>query len=89
MYKIVSFMLYILNQLLNFFFVKFVKLSFNEQFQFMISNMSYGATECDEDLHPNTVLQVLGERIGNSNTFGENVIFMLNRAGTFKEFNFN
>ena len=49
----------------------------------MIFIMSNESTEYDEDLNPNTVLQVLGERIGNSKTFGENVIFMLNRAGTF------
>jgi hypothetical protein len=34
-----------------------------------------------EDWNPNTVLRVLGARIGSSKTFGENVIFMLNRAG--------
>jgi len=35
----------------------------------------------DENWNPNTVLRILGERIGSSKTFGENVIFMLNRAG--------
>ena len=57
-------------------------MSFNEQF--MITILSHEAIEHDEDFNPNTVLQVLGERIGSSKTFGENVIFMLNRAGIFK-----
>ncbi|CAG8503385.1 8281_t:CDS:2 [Funneliformis caledonium] len=56
-------------------------LSFNEQF--MLSVMSQGEDEEDEDWNPNTVLRVLGARIGSSKTFGENVIFMLNRADVF------
>ncbi|RGB31630.1 hypothetical protein C1646_708502 [Rhizophagus diaphanus] len=52
-------------------------LSFNEQF--MLAAMSQEEEECD-DWNPNTVLQVLGERIGSSKTFSENVIFMLNRT---------
>ncbi|PKY24344.1 hypothetical protein RhiirB3_412855 [Rhizophagus irregularis] len=52
-------------------------LSFNEQF--MLAAMSQEEEECD-DWNPNTVLRVLGERIGSSKTFSENVIFMLNRT---------
>jgi hypothetical protein len=58
--------------------VKIYKLSFNEQF--MLAAMTQ-EEEDFEDWNPNTVLRVLGARIGSSKTFGENVIFMLNRAG--------
>jgi len=52
-------------------------LSFNEQF--MLASMSR-EVEYFDDYDDNTVLQVLGARIGSSKTFSENVIFMLNRA---------
>ncbi|CAG8442086.1 1310_t:CDS:2 [Diversispora eburnea] len=50
-------------------------LSFNEQF------MAHQATyqNFDDDLNHNTLLRVLSTRFGTSKTFGENVIFMLNR----------
>ncbi|RHZ66994.1 hypothetical protein Glove_303g86 [Diversispora epigaea] len=50
-------------------------LSFNEQF------MAHQATyqNFDDDLNHNTLLKVLSTRFGTSKTFGENVIFMLNR----------
>ncbi|CAG8562590.1 9954_t:CDS:10 [Ambispora gerdemannii] len=58
-------------------------LSFNEQF--MLTNILHASEEdgvCDHDKESNinTVISVLAARIGTSKTFGENVIFMLNRC---------
>ncbi|CAG8477528.1 4374_t:CDS:2 [Ambispora leptoticha] len=59
-------------------------LSFNEQF--MLANMPHANEDdgvCDHHDHEittNTVINVLAARIGTSKTFGENVIFMLNRC---------
>ncbi|CAG8685057.1 9332_t:CDS:2, partial [Acaulospora morrowiae] len=56
-------------------------LSFNEQF--MLAAMAHQAIypdDDDDDWNHNTLLRVLSMRIGTSKTFGENVIFMLNRA---------
>lgn len=52
-------------------------LAFNEQF------MLYQATaRAASNYTPsNLLLSVLGDRPGASSTFGENLIFMLNRAG--------
>ena len=36
----------------------------------------------DKSKTDNRVIQILMRRLGSSKTFGENIIFMLNRAGT-------
>ncbi|KAG9288535.1 hypothetical protein G9A89_000591 [Geosiphon pyriformis] len=59
-------------------------LSFNEQFMLanksQLKNQSGTGVENDDNYITNSVLNVLGARIGSSKTFGENVIFMLNRC---------
>lgn len=61
------------------------KVSLNEQF--MVVSLPDGPTpkinETSESM--NRVLRVLMRRLGSSKTFGENMIFMLNRARTFTE----
>ena len=45
------------------------------------SKLGVGAHEQSDDVKKaNRVLMVLMRRLGNSKTFGENIIFMLNRA---------
>lgn len=39
--------------------------------------------EGDKPQYENRVISVLMRRLGSSRTFGENLIFMLNRAGNF------
>lgn len=38
----------------------------------------------DKPQYENRVISVLMHRLGSSRTFGENLIFMLNRAGNFR-----
>ncbi|KAF5384348.1 hypothetical protein D9615_003171 [Tricholomella constricta] len=58
--------------------------SFNEQF--MVASLGQGTTpEKDDSESKNRVLRVLMRRLGSSKTFGENMIFMLNRAGRTPE----
>ncbi|CAG8538685.1 13148_t:CDS:2, partial [Dentiscutata heterogama] len=52
-------------------------LSLNEQFMLAVHGTSYDE---DNDLNYNPLLRMLSARIGTSKTFGENVIFMFNRA---------
>ncbi|KAF0511284.1 protein dip1 [Gigaspora margarita] len=52
-------------------------LSLNEQFMLAVHGTS---NDEDNDLDHNALLRVLSARIGTSKTFGENVIFMFNRA---------
>nr|CAG8454378.1 6867_t:CDS:10 [Entrophospora candida] len=54
-------------------------LSFNEQFM-LSKKCNNNIVEEEETLNPNTVIRVLSKRIGTSETFGENIIFMLNRS---------
>ncbi|CAI2177669.1 18884_t:CDS:2 [Funneliformis geosporum] len=61
------------DEMFNYSIIRLI-LSFNEQFLLTCSQIE------DVDWNPNTVLRVLGARIGSSKTFGENLIFMLNRA---------
>jgi hypothetical protein len=42
---------------------------------------SYGPDQSEESKKSNRVLMVLMRRLGTSKTFGENIVFMLNRAG--------
>ncbi|CAJ0837537.1 15200_t:CDS:2, partial [Entrophospora sp. SA101] len=54
-------------------------LSFNEQFM-LSKKCNNNIVEEEETLNLNTVIRVLSKRIGTSETFGENIIFMLNRS---------
>jgi hypothetical protein len=44
----------------------------------------YAHDHSEDSKKLNRVLMVLMRRLGNSKTFGENIIFMLNRAGPFE-----
>ncbi|CAG8691793.1 2120_t:CDS:2, partial [Racocetra fulgida] len=58
-------------------------LSLNEQFMLAVHGM---IDDEDNYLNHNTLIRVLSARIGTSKTFGENVIFMFNRAETTEYF---
>ncbi|CAG8589071.1 221_t:CDS:2 [Cetraspora pellucida] len=58
-------------------------LSLNEQFMLAVHGM---INDEDNDLNHNTLIRVLFARIGTSKTFGENIIFMFNRAETTEYF---
>ncbi|CAJ0837540.1 15201_t:CDS:2 [Entrophospora sp. SA101] len=66
---------YLLNHLLDL-------LSFNEQFM-LSKKCNNNIVEEEETLNLNTVIRVLSKRIGTSETFGENIIFMLNRSDAY------
>ena len=58
-----------------------IQLALNEQF--MVAGTKKKSTEVEEPADSrNRVLDVLKSRLGSSKTFGENMIFMLNRACT-------
>jgi hypothetical protein len=60
------------------------QLAFNEQFVVgAMSRSTDNVNMIEESKRSNKVLKVLGKRIGTSKTFGENLIFMLNRAGVY------
>jgi hypothetical protein len=42
----------------------------------------------DKSQNENRVVSVLMRRLGSSRTFGENLIFMLNRSGDYRGFRF-
>lgn len=47
----------------------------------LLKKSNNNIVEEEETLNLNTVMRVLSKRIGTSKTFGENIIFMLNRSG--------
>lgn len=54
--------------------------------QYMVASLHHSETEPSKDHgHNNIVLTVLMRRLGHCQTFGENMIFMLNRAGRTSE----
>jgi Protein of unknown function (DUF2013) len=65
------------------------KVSLNEQFMVVSlpDGLANGPAPKTSDIseYKNRVLRVLMRRLGSSKTFGENMIFMLNRARTWNE----
>lgn len=50
----------------------------------MVSSLQQNKDDAkDKPKTDNRVIQILMHRLGSSKTFGENLIFMLNRAGSY------
>jgi len=64
---------------LSLFHLCFLQVSLNEQF--MVASVSPEGDSLPTEESKNRVLRVFMRRLGSSKTFGENMIFMLNRAG--------
>ena len=61
---------------------RFYQVALNEQFMVASVPSSHGHGIDSEG--SNRIISVLTRRLNSSKTFGENMIFMLNRAGKFK-----
>jgi SPIN90/Ldb17, leucine-rich domain len=58
-----------------------MQVALNEQFMVSALHMNKDDMKKDKPKTDNRVIQILMRRLGSSKTFGENLIFMLNRAG--------
>lgn len=58
-----------------------LQIALNEQFMVAGLDDEGHSSKKDAPEHKNRVIRVLMRRLGSSKTFGENMIFMLNRAG--------